>query len=70
VSHATNVVEHPELVAERIARFANLVGKERVIASTIAVSAAACTRRSRGRSSRRWPRRRARDAAALALAKS
>jgi len=34
VSHATNVVEHPELVADRIARFANLVGKERVIAST------------------------------------
>jgi 5-methyltetrahydropteroyltriglutamate--homocysteine methyltransferase len=34
VSHATNVVEHPELVAERIVRFANLVGKERVIAST------------------------------------
>jgi 5-methyltetrahydropteroyltriglutamate--homocysteine methyltransferase len=34
VSHATNVVEHPELVAERIARFASLVGKERVIAST------------------------------------
>jgi 5-methyltetrahydropteroyltriglutamate--homocysteine methyltransferase len=34
VSHATNVVEHPELVAERIARFAGGVGKERVIAST------------------------------------
>jgi 5-methyltetrahydropteroyltriglutamate--homocysteine methyltransferase len=34
VSHATNVVEHPELVAERIARFANLVGRERVIGST------------------------------------
>jgi len=34
VSHATNVVEHPELVAERIGRFASLVGKERVIAST------------------------------------
>src|SRR5262245_33949185 len=34
VSHATNVVEHPELVAERIVRFANVVGKERVIAST------------------------------------
>jgi 5-methyltetrahydropteroyltriglutamate--homocysteine methyltransferase len=34
VSHATNVVEHPELVAERITRFASLVGKERVIAST------------------------------------
>jgi 5-methyltetrahydropteroyltriglutamate--homocysteine methyltransferase len=34
VSHATNVVEHPELVADRIVRFANLVGRERVIAST------------------------------------
>ena len=31
---ATNVVEHPELVAERIGRFAGLVGRERVIAST------------------------------------
>jgi 5-methyltetrahydropteroyltriglutamate--homocysteine methyltransferase len=34
VSHATNVVEHPELVAERILRFAKLVGRERVIAAT------------------------------------
>jgi 5-methyltetrahydropteroyltriglutamate--homocysteine methyltransferase len=34
VSHATNVVEHPELVAERILRFANLVGRGRVVAST------------------------------------
>jgi 5-methyltetrahydropteroyltriglutamate--homocysteine methyltransferase len=34
VSHATNVVEHPELVAERIARFAGVVGRERVIAGT------------------------------------
>jgi 5-methyltetrahydropteroyltriglutamate--homocysteine methyltransferase len=34
VSHATNVVEHPELVADRILRFADLVGRERVIAST------------------------------------
>jgi 5-methyltetrahydropteroyltriglutamate--homocysteine methyltransferase len=34
VSHGTNVVEHPELVAERITRFANLVGRENVIAST------------------------------------
>ncbi|MEJ0019017.1 MAG: cobalamin-independent methionine synthase II family protein [Acetobacteraceae bacterium] len=33
VSHATNVVEHPELVADRIVRFARLVGRERVIAS-------------------------------------
>jgi 5-methyltetrahydropteroyltriglutamate--homocysteine methyltransferase len=34
VSHATNVVEHPDLVAERILRFTNVVGRDRVIAST------------------------------------
>jgi 5-methyltetrahydropteroyltriglutamate--homocysteine methyltransferase len=34
VSHATNVVEHPELVAERIVRLANLVGRDNVVAST------------------------------------
>ncbi|HZE03823.1 MAG TPA: cobalamin-independent methionine synthase II family protein [Solirubrobacteraceae bacterium] len=34
VSHSTNVVEHPELVAERIRRFADGVGAENVIAST------------------------------------
>jgi 5-methyltetrahydropteroyltriglutamate--homocysteine methyltransferase len=34
VSHATNVVEHPDLVAERILRFADVAGRERVIAST------------------------------------
>jgi 5-methyltetrahydropteroyltriglutamate--homocysteine methyltransferase len=34
VSHGTNVVEHPELVAERILRFAGLVGRENIIAST------------------------------------
>jgi len=34
VSHGTNVVEHPELVAERILRFAGTVGRENVIAST------------------------------------
>jgi 5-methyltetrahydropteroyltriglutamate--homocysteine methyltransferase len=34
ISHATNVVEHPELVAERIARLARLVGRENVIAGT------------------------------------
>ena len=34
VSHGTNVVEHPELVAERILRFVGLVGRENVIAST------------------------------------
>lgn len=34
VSHSTNVVEHPELVAQRIEHFAGLVGRENVIAST------------------------------------
>ena len=34
VSHATNVLEHPELVADRIVRFAKVVGRENVIAST------------------------------------
>lgn len=34
VSHATNVVEHPDLVAQRIERFVEPVGPERVIAST------------------------------------
>jgi 5-methyltetrahydropteroyltriglutamate--homocysteine methyltransferase len=34
ISHATNVLEHPELVAQRIVRLAELVGRERVIAST------------------------------------
>jgi 5-methyltetrahydropteroyltriglutamate--homocysteine methyltransferase len=34
VSHATNVIEHPELVADRIVRFARLVGRENIIAGT------------------------------------
>ena len=32
ISHATNVVERPELVAQRIGRFADVIGKENVIA--------------------------------------
>ncbi|OGA05429.1 MAG: hypothetical protein A3H35_15270 [Betaproteobacteria bacterium RIFCSPLOWO2_02_FULL_62_17] len=34
VSHHTNVVEHPELVAERLVRLARLVGRENVIGGT------------------------------------
>ena len=34
VSHASNVVEHPELVADRILLYASLVGRENVIAGT------------------------------------
>jgi len=32
ISHTTNLVEHPELIAERIVRFAKIVGRENVIA--------------------------------------
>lgn len=34
VSHATNIVEHPELVARRIRNFVGIVGREHVIAGT------------------------------------
>jgi 5-methyltetrahydropteroyltriglutamate--homocysteine methyltransferase len=34
VGHATDFVEHPELVAQRLIRYATLVGRERVIAGT------------------------------------
>jgi 5-methyltetrahydropteroyltriglutamate--homocysteine methyltransferase len=32
ITHASNIVEHPEWIAERITRFAKLVGRENVIA--------------------------------------
>ena len=32
ITHSSVVVEHPELIAQRIVRFANLVGRENVIA--------------------------------------
>jgi 5-methyltetrahydropteroyltriglutamate--homocysteine methyltransferase len=34
VSHATNLVEHPQLVADRILRYTQIVGRENVIAGT------------------------------------
>ncbi len=34
ITHASNIVEHPELIAERITRYAWLVGRDNVIAST------------------------------------
>jgi 5-methyltetrahydropteroyltriglutamate--homocysteine methyltransferase len=34
ISHSTILVEHPELVAERIVRYANIVGRENVIAGS------------------------------------
>jgi 5-methyltetrahydropteroyltriglutamate--homocysteine methyltransferase len=32
ITHASNIVEHPELIAERIVRYARIVGRENVIA--------------------------------------
>jgi 5-methyltetrahydropteroyltriglutamate--homocysteine methyltransferase len=32
ITHASNIVEHPEVIAERLVRFARLVGRENVIA--------------------------------------
>ena len=32
ITHASNIVEHPELIAERLMRFAKLVGRENVMA--------------------------------------
>jgi 5-methyltetrahydropteroyltriglutamate--homocysteine methyltransferase len=34
ISHATNIVEHPELVAQRIVRLAKIVGREHVMGGT------------------------------------
>jgi 5-methyltetrahydropteroyltriglutamate--homocysteine methyltransferase len=39
ISHATNIVEHPELVAERIVRLARIVGRESVMGGTDCVFA-------------------------------
>ena len=34
VDSTSNYIEHPELIAERICRFADVVGRDRVIAGT------------------------------------
>jgi 5-methyltetrahydropteroyltriglutamate--homocysteine methyltransferase len=34
ITHSTDLIEHPDLVAQRIERFVRLVGSDRVIAST------------------------------------
>src|SRR5437870_1763100 len=44
ISHTTNLVEHPELIAERIVRFARLVGREHVIAGADCGFAASAVR--------------------------
>jgi len=53
VSHATNVLEHPELVAERITRFADRVGARTCWPARTAAWADGSIRNSSGPSSRR-----------------
>jgi len=45
ITHASNIVEHPQLIAERLTRFGKLVGRERVIAGVdCGFSSQACYR--------------------------
>ena len=62
VSHCIHLVEHPDLVAQRLIRFADVVGRENVIASTDCGfdtsrrPETSSTPMSRGLSSARWSR--------------
>jgi hypothetical protein len=67
VSHATNLVEHPALVADRILRYAAIVGRESVIGGTDCGLGAGSTPTSPGRSWERSPKARAPLEVALAL---
>jgi hypothetical protein len=53
VSHATDLVEHLELVIDCIITFAEIVGQENVIAGTIAARVTASIRKSPGPPARR-----------------
>jgi 5-methyltetrahydropteroyltriglutamate--homocysteine methyltransferase len=44
ISHTTNLIEHPALIAERIVRFARIVGRENVIAGADCGFAASAAR--------------------------
>jgi len=50
ISHATNIVEHPELVAKRLVDWAGIVGRGECRGRY--------TPKSAGQSSRRWPKAR------------
>ena len=56
VSHATNVIEHPELVADRIGRYASSWAARPSSRAPIAASAAASIPSWRGRNCNRSPR--------------
>jgi 5-methyltetrahydropteroyltriglutamate--homocysteine methyltransferase len=54
ISHTTNLIEHPDLIAERIMRFANIVGRENVIAGADCGFAAQAVRFNDTHSSVAW----------------
>ena len=54
ISHTTNLIEHPDLIAERIVRFANIVGRENVIAGADCGFAAQAVRFNDTHSSVAW----------------
>ena len=57
VGHCTDFIEHPDLVAERLVRYAKLVGRENVLAGThCGLGTRVATRRSAGANSRQWPK--------------
>ena len=61
IDSTTHFIEHPELVAQRIVRYAEVVGRRTSSRAQTAASAPSCaqnrpsTRASRGPSSSRWP---------------
>ena len=60
IGHCTDFIEHPDLVAERLVRYAKLVGRENVLAGTdCGIGTRVGHARSAGPSSRRWPKARA-----------
>jgi 5-methyltetrahydropteroyltriglutamate--homocysteine methyltransferase len=58
IDSCTNYIEHPDLVAERLVRFATVVGKEPIAASAHRLGRATWRRASPGPSSGRWSRAR------------
>ncbi len=65
ISHATNIVEHSDTIADRIVRFAELVGQENVVASADCGFSSQATYTPEihptivWAKSRRWPKERA-----------
>ena len=67
VTHSTPLIEHPELVSQRIQRFASIVGRENVIASTDCGLGLRCHPQIAWAKLKACRRRRARDSRAALL---